>query len=58
MLEGSHQKLTGEFGTHSQLSKQTAALWHLQLDSSEEREVYSMQYILVRVEKCFCLSGY
>ena len=57
ILEVSHQKLTGEFSIHSQLSKQTATLWHLQLDSYKEREVYAAYSILMGVEKCFCLSG-
>lgn len=39
ILKVSHQKLTGDFGIHSQLSKQTATLWYLQLDSYTEKEV-------------------
>lgn len=41
ILKVSHQKLTGEFSVQSQLSKQTATPWHLQLDSYKERGVYT-----------------
>lgn len=40
-LEVIHLKLTGEFSMHSQLPKRTATLWHLQLDSYKDREVYT-----------------